>query len=131
LVNTQNDVRLELPKTQDGFFPKRKSKYLKMLQNYTTSKSDYMEAPSSTVQLTEAKKDLNQISKNANMFDENMRKMKSKLGYNKVKQEYVVKQLGEMMNDSVEDVSPTKRKIKPKDSNSTAGTYLFILILKL
>lgn len=115
---------MELPQTSDGFFPKRKSKYLKMLQNYTGKQImayEAEEAKSPTENLGKAKKELQAITRNMDQFDQSLRRMKSKLGYYKPKQELVVKNLGELVNNTNESVTPTKidTHIKTRQNTKT------------
>lgn len=110
-------------------FPKRKSKYLKMLQNYTANRpqANYnYEIESPTENLGQAWKDLQQISKGVDQFNLGMQKMKNRIGYNKPKQELVVKKLSEMVNPSVvEDISPTKLQSKgSKDTFNTGNSLI-------
>jgi len=124
----KNDALLELPKSNNGYFPRRQSKYLKMLQNYTAkSPANYPkpEENNEEVKLNKAKEDLEELTRNVNKFDEGIRKMKYKLGYNKPKQEVVVKKLSEMVEMTTEMNKPREKSHKKEESTSTISKFDF------
>lgn len=101
--------------TPDGSFPRRKSKFLRMLKDYTATRSrggsPDMDLKSLSMKMQSAKNDLKNIKK--------------KLGYDKPKHELVVKKLSELV-DTSKQMNEIKQKgvikLKYSDTNTSSSS---------
>ena len=116
----------------DGTFPKRKSKFLKMLKVYTANKygDPREETKSPALQnIEKAKEDLKSISRNLNTYGEGLEKIREKFSKTQHKKVTKVKKLSELVETSNQMNKRKESKMQiaidtiSSSSESSSGKY--------